>query len=97
MVSYYKLNQIQQKIATSYNNLPDTGEISSTLSHYKYEKLCMSKSVWGTPTLYRFEGREYYGPERIESYLMQLFGDYMKLPTKAEQDKCKGLVLDASW
>lgn len=96
-ISDYKLNEIQQKIATRYNKLPDTGEICSTLSHYKYEKLCMPKFIWGNPQLYEFEGRQYYGPENIKEYLSLLFADYMKLPPKEEQDKSMAMVVDAQW
>lgn len=95
--SYYSLNLLQQKIAMKYNDLPDTGEICSTLSHYKYEKLCMPKSVFGNPQLYCFEGREYYGPEKMEVYLTNIFGDYMKLPPKEVQDELKMAVIDANW
>ena len=54
--------------------------ICSMASHYSYEKQCMSEAIYGTPQKYEFEGRAYYGPEQIERYLSQLFGDYMKLP-----------------
>ena len=39
IISWQTINHYQQKVAMMYNNLPDTGEICSTLSHYKYEKL----------------------------------------------------------
>lgn len=97
VVSYYQLNVIQQKIATKYNSLPDTGEICSTLSHYKYEKLCMSKLIFGNPKLYDFEGRQYYGPESIEDYLTRIFGDYMKLPSLSVQEDLRNSIIDAEW
>lgn len=97
VVSWRKLNHIQQKIAMRYNNLPDTGEICSTLSHYKYEKLCMPKSVFGNPKLYEFEGRQYYGPEDMEAYLTKIFGNYMQLPPLETQEKLRNCVVDANW
>ena len=96
-LSDYRLNSIQQEIAQKYNKLPDTGEICSTLSHYKYEKLCMPKSIWGTPKLYDFEGRQYYGQEDINAYLTRLFGDYMKLPSKEVQENYRQMIVDAQW
>lgn len=96
-LSDYWLNSIQQKIAQKYNNLPDTGEICSTLSHYKYEKLCMPKSIWGTPKLYDFERRQYYGAEDMNAYLTKLFGDYMKLPSKEVQESYHQMIVDAQW
>lgn len=80
-----------------YNSLPDTGEICSTLSHYKYEKLCMPKEVFGTPRLYNFEGRMYYGPEKIEKYLTRIFGNYMKLPPANVQKELTDKIVDAIW
>lgn len=97
LVSYYRLNEIQQKIAMKYNSLPDTGEICSTLSHYKYEKLCMPKPIFGTPKLYEFEGRMYYGPEKIEDYLTRIFGNYMKFPPANVQKELKDNIVDAIW
>ena len=67
LISWRTINDFQQKVSMKYNHLPDTGEICSTLSHYKYEKLCMPKSIWGTPKLYDFEGRQYYGQEDINA------------------------------
>lgn len=96
-ISYYRLNDLQQKYATKYNTLPDTGEVCSTLSHYKYEKLCMHKSIWGVPKLYDFEGRQYYGPENIDAYLSKLFGDYMKLPSVESQEIQREMVSNANW
>ena len=45
----------------------------------------MNESIYGTPVLLPFEGREYYAPNRYKDYLTQLFGDYMKLPPKEQQ------------
>ena len=96
-LSDYRLNSIQQQVAQKYNNIPDTGEICSTLSHYKYEKLCMPKTIWGTPILYTFEGRQYYGPEKIHDYLHRIFGDYMKLPSLEIQEYYRDMINDAQW
>lgn len=93
------LNERQQGIAQMYDSLPESEcpLCCSTLSHYKYGKLCMDKSVFGSPVLAEFEGREYYVPCKIIDYLTHLFGDYMKLPPTAEQDKERKLILRAEW
>lgn len=57
-----------------------SNRICSMVSHYRYSKLCMENSIFGTPQLYPFEGRQYLGPENIDAYLKHLFGDYMQLP-----------------
>lgn len=98
-VSLYKLSKWQQNIAQKYNALPinESTDICSTLSHYKYEKLCMSEKVWGTPTLYCFENRQYYGPEDIVNYLHQLFGDYLALPNEEQRESSLQNMIYAEW
>lgn len=44
------------------------------------------KEFFGTPTLYEFEDSSFFGPEMADEYLTWLYGDYMKLPPKGEQD-----------
>lgn len=93
------LNERQQRIAQMFDSLPES-ECSlccSTLSHYKYSKLCMDKSFFGTPVLAEFEGRRYCVPCKVKDYLHHLFGDYMKLPPATEQDKERRLILRAEW
>lgn len=97
--SLYKLSDQQQQIAQKFNKLPldETNDLCSTLSHYKYEKLCIPLSVWGEPTLYDFEGRQYYGPADIIDYLHRLFGDYMKLPSMEQRDLNLSNLIYAEW
>ena len=45
----------------------------------------MKKEILGTPTLYKFEDKMFYGPEKAEKYLQHVFGDFMKLPPKEKQ------------
>lgn len=98
-VSLAKLNERQQFIAQMYNYLPekDSLDVCSTLSHYKYDKLCMPKTIWGQPKLYEFEGRRYYGPEDMIKYLELLFGDYMRLPAIEQQEQSLKYVVSAEW
>jgi len=98
-VSLYKINKKQQEIAQMFNQLPssDCSCLCSTLSHYKYPKLCVRKTIWGTPKLYEFEGRLYYGQEDIKAYLLHLFGDYMKLPSEKHRQDCMNYISYVSW
>lgn len=79
-----KINKKQQEVMQRYNEKP-SGILCSMASHYSYAKQCMDESVYGTPVLLSFEGREYYAPKRYTDYLTQLYGDYMKLPPKEQQ------------
>lgn len=82
-----KLNEQLEKEITKYTN-DDAEYCCSMTSHYSYQKQCMPKSYYGTPVLAEFEGREYYIPEKTHEYLTHLYGDYMKLPSKEEQQVC---------
>lgn len=46
---------------------------------YKEREL-VDKSIWGKPTLYKFEDTEFLGPEDYDGFLKQIYKDYMKLP-----------------
>lgn len=50
-----------------------------------YEKEISRREWFGTPTLYKFEGHEFYGPEMIDEYLSGVYGDWRKLPPKEKQ------------
>ena len=78
------INKKQQELMQKYD-AEKTSTLCSMASHYSYKKQCMNESIYGTPVLLPFEGREYYAPNRYKDYLTQLFGDYMKLPPKEQQ------------
>lgn len=98
-LSLQRLYAKQQRIAQQFNFLPEEEcpLWCSTLSHYKYCKLCMPKTIFGAPSLAVFEGRKYYVPNKVHEYLTRLFGDYMKLPAEEEQCKERKLILSAEW
>ncbi|MCR5361758.1 MAG: LicD family protein [Bacteroidales bacterium] len=86
----------QQEVMQMYDNKP-TSLICSMASHYKYEKQCMPVSVYGKPTLIKFENCEFFGPEHIEDYLKRIYGDFMKLPPINEQERMKDMFVSAKW
>lgn len=43
------------------------------------------KRIFGTPILYPFEDAEFFGPEIIDEYLTNLYGDYMTPPPIEDQ------------
>lgn len=97
IVSLYTLNKLEQNIITRYNT-PDEGNMwCSKLSHYSMDKLTMPKSIFGTPVLHEFSGRQYYVPEKVSDYLSHLFGDYMKLPPVEVRKEQIESVYYASW
>lgn len=70
-------NKIEKHmIFLKYNN---SQYIANFYGAWKEKEIC-HKSIFGKPTLYKFEDSYFYGPERIDSYLKCMYGDYMKLP-----------------
>lgn len=53
---------------------------------YKFREL-FPKSVFGEGELYDFEGMKLRGPKDYETYLTQLYGDYMTPPPESEWNK----------
>lgn len=57
----------------------------------------MDKDILGEPKLYKFEQYQFYGVEDYDTYLTNLYGDYMQLPPKDKQKSHHGVVyLDLS-
>lgn len=52
----------------------------------------MEKPILGSPTLYTFEGHQFYGVENYDAYLSSLYGDYMQPPPKDKQRSHHGIV-----
>lgn len=60
--------------------------ICSMASQYSYEKQNMTIDVYGEPVKYKFRDREFYGPEKIDAYLQQLFGpEYLQIPPEEKR------------
>lgn len=94
--SWHFLNSKQQKEMKKYN-YQNSEEWCSMASHYSFKKLTMNKAIFGTPTLMKFEDREYYVPEHVVEYLTQLFGNYLELPPIETQERLKSIFVSASW
>ena len=78
------INEKMDRIMRQYND-SETGFLCSMASHYSYEKQCMPREIYGTPQLVNFEGRQYYAPQQLDTYLCIIFKDYMKLPPESER------------
>ena len=98
-ISMTRLNKKQQEIMMRYDSLVENDNTiwCSMASHYKYEKLCMNKSVFGEPLLVDFAERQYYVPRKVDEYLTRLFGDYMRFPPEKEQLRLRNLFKYAKW
>lgn len=91
IISWKQLNILQHKIMIRHRN-EESNFVCSMASHYSYIKQCMNSNIYGEPTLMEFEGRQYYAPERIDEYLTKIYGNYMLLPSLAQQEKQKEVI-----
>lgn len=79
------INSFANFIVNYYNN-KETGYVTSWLSNYGYLKQKMSKSeIYGEGVFVEFEGKKYRAPKDYKVYLINIFGDYMKLPPENER------------
>ena len=82
------LNYIQRKLEEQFIRFNKEKSImmANFAGKYSYEKESHSNGVFGKPTPLPFEGRLFWGPEKADEYLKKVYGDYMKLPSKEEQE-----------
>ena len=72
----------------------ETDSICSMASQYSYERQLFPKDVYGIPTEYDFEGFRFWGPEKADAYLSQLFGeDYMEMPSEEKRRPMQNIYL----
>ena len=75
-------NQIEKEM-TKYS-VSDSEYMANYLGAWGSKEV-MPKEIMGQPILYKFEDTMLYGPEKIDEYLTNLYGDFMKLPPKEKQ------------
>lgn len=95
--SWKTLNEWQQNEMQKYNATSKSGTWCSMASHYTYKKLSMPETIFGAPTLHKYEDTELYVEEHVEEYLEHLFGDYMRLPKTEDQESLRNKFISARW
>lgn len=81
------LQKKKEAVMTLYRN-EKCENYCSMASQYSYSRQTISKKIYGTPKLIKFEDTELYGAEFPEKYLSHLFGDnYMQLPPEEKRVK----------
>ena len=70
--------------------------VGNLMSTYRAREI-MRKEIFGTPTLYDFEGIKAYGPEKYDEYLSILFKDWRQLPPEDKRHSAHDFIdLDLS-
>ncbi len=73
----------------------NTNFLCSMGSQYGYKRQLFHAEVYGRPKEYEFEGHKFYGPEKPEVYLHQLYGEnYMQLPSAEKRRPAMNIYAD---
>ncbi|MDR3587302.1 MAG: LicD family protein [Desulfosporosinus sp.] len=78
-ISLNSLQRCREKAMKEYSN-QTTSRVCSTATMYSYKKHVMQRSSYENGVLLEFEGGMYYAPREWDTYLKQIYGDYMMLP-----------------
>ena len=85
--------------ACAINNFDEYDYVGNLVSTYRSREI-MKKELFGTPTLYKFEHLEVFGPEKYDEYLTTLFRDWRKLPPEDKRHSAHDFInldLEHSW
>ena len=85
-VSLDWINSCFDKSMQKYNkeSIYKIGAIGS--GRFPYEKESMDPAIFGEPTILCFEGKEFKAPNQYKTWLERMYGDYMKVPSEAQQE-----------
>lgn len=61
--------------------------IMNFMGSYKFKSVMDREKVYGEGAYYFFEGYSFHGPQNYDSYLTQIYGDYMKLPPENKRNQ----------
>ena len=80
------LNKLHNKLEKMLTKTPfeECNMTANFLSAWR-EREIMEKRLYGTPVLYPFEDTAFYGPEKMDEYLTNLYGDFMTPPPPEKQ------------
>lgn len=65
-------------------NFDDCMWVGNLMGAWRFKEL-VPKEFLGEPTLYEFEGRQFYGPEKSDQYLTCIYGNWRQLPPVEKQ------------
>lgn len=89
-VSKKNLIQKYDVLAEKYNYQPTKNKYSQGASHY--EEWVMPSKVLENLTSIPFENIQFSVPEDYDTYLTQVYGDYLKLPPEDQRENRHGII-----
>ena len=95
-ITFRMLGKLRDWIMQWGKNKGD-GHLVSMASHYSYKKQYMLEEIYGKPVEIVFEGEKRLAPAQTNTYLSQLFGDYMKLPPEDKRYSELDNIIDVDY
>lgn len=83
--SIYYLNKID-KTLKKYSE-KDSKVYVNFMGAYKFKSILNKQEIYAEGATYEFEGLKLNGPKEYDKYLSHIYGDYMTIPKKEEQNK----------
>ncbi len=94
-IPYSYIGKLQDKEMRRYHQC--SGKyICSMASHYPYQRQLMPMEVYGNPTPMKFEGYDFFMPEKWDDYLTRIYNNYMQLPSQENRDYMQSYFQDVS-
>lgn len=90
IINNSRLAKTIDEIASKYGS--DMKYVGNLMGAYGKKEI-VKKELFGSPTLYKFESIEVFGPEKIDEYLTYIYGDWRKLPPLEKQKSAHDYIL----
>ncbi|WP_417861410.1 LicD family protein [Winogradskyella sediminis] len=81
LISLKKIKEFQNKISQKYTDI-NTNYTNNFNSKYGLEKQFIPLDMYIPPSLTEFEGHKFKAPNKIDSWLKRIYGEYNSLPKK---------------
>ncbi|MBS9398424.1 LicD family protein [Pediococcus acidilactici] len=83
---FFDANKLQFKIDKLLKKQSNNSFYAGTIMGAYRTKEILPREYFGKGRTYEFEGRKFIGPTKYKEYLRHMYGDYMKLPSKKDQE-----------
>lgn len=74
-----QIDEIAQKIAPY-----ESTYVANLMGTYRFKEI-VKHTLFGKPTLYKFENIEVFGPEKYDDYLSSIYGNWRELPPEEKR------------
>ena len=87
-ISLQSIGNHLHKVMAKYNALEHQDDVwCSMAGAYSYDKETIPKAIFGQPQKIKFEQYDFYAPQLLDAFLSHFYGDYMRLPSREEQER----------